>query len=84
MTRVDIDRMVAEAVEKALAEISVDRRPIALDLKAAMDYSGMSKTAINQLLREEKITARKFGVKNLILRESLDRYLSSLPAWGSQ
>ena len=84
MTRVDIDRMVAEAVEKALSEISVDRRPIALDLKSAMDYSGMSKTAINQLLREEKITARKFGVKNLILRESLDRYLSSLPAWGSQ
>ena len=84
MTRVDIDRMVAEAVEKALAEINVDRRPIALDLKAAMDYAGMSKTAINQLLREEKIAARKFGTKNLILRESLDRYLSSLPAWGSQ
>ncbi|MGI5222465.1 hypothetical protein [Nocardia sp. CA-290969] len=84
MSTIDIDRAVTEAVEKALAELVVDRRPVALDLAAAMQYSGMSKTALNQLLREEKIVARKFGTKNLFLRESLDRYLSSLPAWGSR
>ncbi|MBF6350332.1 helix-turn-helix domain-containing protein [Nocardia flavorosea] len=84
MTTIDISSLVADAVDKKLAELVVDRRPIALDLKAAMDYSGLSKTSLNRLLAEEKIVARKEGVKNLFLRESLDRYINSLPAWGSR
>lgn len=63
---------------------SVDTRPIALDLAGAMAYTGLSKTKLNNLLHEEKIAARKEGSKNLFLRDSLDRYIDSLPAWGSQ
>ncbi|WP_280470958.1 hypothetical protein [Nocardia cyriacigeorgica] len=65
-------------------EASVDIRPIAFDLAGAMAYTGLSKTKLNQLLRDEVIAARKEGSKNLFLRESLDRYIGSLPAWGSR
>ncbi|WP_280265370.1 hypothetical protein [Nocardia wallacei] len=82
MNGIDIDRRVDEAVKKALADI--DRRPVALDLAGAMQYSGLSKTALNDLLRQELVVARKFGTKNLFDRESLDRYIRSLPAWGTQ
>jgi hypothetical protein len=78
-----LDLIVTEAVKQALANLDIDTRPITLDLKAAMDYTGLSKTSIHNLLREEKIVARKEGTKNLFERESLDRYLKSLPAWGS-
>lgn len=79
-----IDLLVAEALKKALASLAIDMRPVMLDMKGAMDYSGLSKTSLNNLLREEKISARKEGVKNLFERESIDRYLKSLPAWGTQ
>lgn len=65
-------------------EAIVDVRPIAFDLAGAMAYTGLSKTMLNRLLAEERITARKEGTKNLFLRTSLDLYINSLPAWGSE
>lgn len=78
--KLDLNEVIATLVAKGL----VDTRPVTMDLAAAMAYSGLSKTTLNELLREEKITARKFGTKNLYERESIDRYLKSLPAWGTQ
>lgn len=68
----------------ALIEADVDIRPIAFDLAGAMAYSGLSRSMLYQLLREEKIVARQDGAKNLFMRDSLDRYILSLPARGSK
>lgn len=62
---------------------NVDLRPITLDLEGAKAYTGLSKWRLETLLREEKIAGRKEGTKNLFERESLDRYIKSLPAWGT-
>jgi hypothetical protein len=65
-------------------EAVVDIRPISFDLAGAMAYSGLSRWMLNKLLREEKIVARQEGTKNLFMRDSLDRYILSLPARGSR
>ncbi|WP_228002188.1 hypothetical protein [Nocardia australiensis] len=62
---------------------TVDLRPVTLDLEGAKAYTGLSKWRLETLLREEKITGRKEGTKNLYERASLDRYIKSLPAWGT-
>ncbi|AHH22079.1 hypothetical protein NONO_c73230 [Nocardia nova SH22a] len=79
-----IDDLVQAAVERVFADQIVDRRPSYLDSNSALAYSGLSKTTLNELIRSERISVRKFGSKNLVERESLDRYLRSLPAWGTQ
>ncbi|MGY2036582.1 hypothetical protein ACW9HF_14970 [Nocardia gipuzkoensis] len=65
-------------------ESTVDVRPISFNLEGAMAYTGLSKTKLNELVRDEVIAVRKEGTKNLFMRESLDRYIKSLPAWGSR
>ncbi len=64
-------------------EAGVDIRPISFDLERAMAYTGLSKWRLETLAREDKIVVRKEGAKNLFMRESLDRYIRSLPAMGS-
>ncbi|MET9286478.1 hypothetical protein [Nocardia beijingensis] len=64
------------------AELGVDVRPISFDLAGAVAYTGLSKWRLNQLVQQEKVIVLKEGAKNLFLRESLDRYISSLPMWG--
>ncbi|MFR9767104.1 hypothetical protein [Nocardia sp. SC052] len=59
-------------------------RPIAFDLAGAMAYTGLSKTKLNDLVRDEVLVVRKEGTKNLFMRDSLDRYINSLPAWGTR
>lgn len=63
-------------------ETTVDARPISFDLAGAVAYTGLSRWRLNQLVQEEKVIVLKEGVKNLFLRESLDRYINSLPTWG--
>lgn len=65
-------------------EANVDIRPIALDLAGAMAYTGLSKWRLNELARLELVAVRKDGIKNLFMRESLDRYVLSLPAKGTE
>ncbi|MFC5789694.1 hypothetical protein ACFPPE_07475 [Agromyces tardus] len=78
-----IDRIVSDSLRKAFAEFEIDTRPITLDLHAAMAYTGLSRTALNDLARNETVIVRKVGVKNLFDRASLDRYIRSLPARGA-
>lgn len=61
---------------------SVDLRPITFDLAGAVAYTGLSRWRLNQLVQKEEIVVLKEGAKNLFLRESLDRYINSLPTWG--
>lgn len=63
-------------------EATVDIRPIAFDIAGAMAYTGLSRSSLNALAREERVAVRKEGTKNLFMRESLDRYILSLPARG--
>ncbi|KIA63052.1 hypothetical protein [Nocardia vulneris] len=62
---------------------AVDIRPITFDLEGAKAYTGLSKWKLETLLREEVICGRKEGAKTLYERESLDRYIKSLPAYGT-
>jgi hypothetical protein len=64
-------------------QVAVDIRPIALDIAGAMAYTGLSKWRLNELVRLEKVAIRKEGSKNLFMRESLDRYVLSLPGRAS-
>ncbi|MFE2994227.1 hypothetical protein ACFXG4_04750 [Nocardia sp. NPDC059246] len=61
-------------------EAAVVAQPIAFDLKGAVQYSGLSKWRLEELARQERIVVLKEGVKNLFLRDSIDRYIRSLPA----
>jgi hypothetical protein len=63
-------------------EGAVDIRPISFDIAGAMAYTGLSRWRLNQLVQQEKVIVLKEGAKNLFLRESLDRYINSLPTWG--
>jgi hypothetical protein len=60
---------------------TVDLRPITFDLEGAKAYTGLSKWRLETLLKEEKIGGRKEGDKTLYDRESLDRYIRSLPPY---
>lgn len=75
-------RSASEIKEPQVAE--VDLRPIALDLAGAMAYTGLSKWRLNELARLDLVAVRKEGAKNLFMRESLDRYILSLPARGTE
>ncbi|MGJ3647080.1 helix-turn-helix domain-containing protein [Sphingomonas sp. GlSt437] len=47
----------------------------------AVQYSGMTRTAIYQALNRGDLSARKSGRRTLIAFADLDAYLSSLPAY---
>ncbi|OBA62213.1 hypothetical protein A5780_19335 [Nocardia sp. 852002-20019_SCH5090214] len=81
--RLEVDRAVRAAISEFFDGDRVDRRPQYLDTRSAMAYSGLSRTTLYELLRAERIAARKIGAKVLYSRESLDLYLRQLPAWGT-
>lgn len=64
------------------ASTEIDTRPICFDIEGAMAYTGLSKWRLNELARTEAVIVRKEGSKNLYMRESLDRYIRSLPTKG--
>lgn len=84
VTRLEIERAVRDALAELFDGDTVDHRPQYLNTQAAMAYTGLSRTTLYELLRSERIAARKVGTKVLYSRESLDIYLRSLPAWGTQ
>lgn len=63
-------------------EVEPDVRPISFSVEGAMAYTGLSKWRVNELIREEILIVRKEGAKNLIMGDSLRRYVNSLPARG--
>jgi excisionase family DNA binding protein len=62
--------------------MSQEVQPAALSVQKAAIYLGLSDRSIYKLLEAEKIEAKKEGRKTLVLRQSLDRYLAELPAFG--
>lgn len=62
----------------------VDIRPISFNTAGAMAYTGLSEWRLNELVRSEIVAVRKEGSKNLIMRDSLDRYIESLPPRGCE
>ncbi|MEV0031387.1 hypothetical protein [Nocardia sp. NPDC050793] len=76
--RATVDRdLLRQLIREELPEPA-----ISFDLKGAIAYTGLSKWRLETLAREEKIITRKEGAKTLYMRESLDRYIRSLPTWG--
>lgn len=69
--------------EQCTPTATVDLRPITFDTEGAKAYTGLSKWRLETLLRDEVICGRKEGAKTLYERASLDRYIRSLPAYGT-
>lgn len=57
-------------------------KPSHLPIPGAVAYSGSSRTALYEALKNKKISAVKAGRRTLVSVESLDEYLASLPAYG--
>lgn len=55
-----------------------------LKLPDAVEYSGLSRTALYEALKSRAITAKKAGRRTLISVVELDAYLASLPAYGAE
>ena len=47
----------------------------------AVQYSGMSRSALYEALKRGELTARKAGRRTLIAFSDLDAYLASLPTY---
>ena len=52
------------------------------DIKATCARYGWGKTTTYDLLRTQKIRAKKLGAKTLIEFASVDEYLATLPVYG--
>ena len=53
-------------------------------LPEAVEYSGMSRSAIYEELKRGNLTARKAGRRTLISFAELESYLTSLPKYRSE
>lgn len=53
--------------------------PKAMTIPKACAYSGCGRTKIYELIAQNRIEAVKLGARTLIITESLDRFLASLP-----
>jgi len=56
--------------------------PLALSIREACFISSLGRTKFYELLKSQKIPARKCGRRTIILRSELETYLLSLPAIG--
>jgi excisionase family DNA binding protein len=62
--------------------IAFDTRPIpplAYAIRTAVAVSGLSRSRIYELIGQGQLEARKDGRKTLVLAESLNTYIASLP-----
>lgn len=50
-----------------------------LNVREASDYLSVSRSRLCELLKEQKIRARKLGARTLLERDELDRFLDGLP-----
>jgi len=48
----------------------------------AVQYSGMSRSALYEALKRRDLTAKKAGRRTLIAFADLEAYLANLPAYG--
>lgn len=55
--------------------------PIAYTIPDAVRVSGISRTGLNNALKDGRLSAVKRGKRTLILSDSLSGYLASLPAY---
>ena len=62
---------------------STATQPYSLTVNEAVNYSGLKRTRIYELLAERKITARKAGRRTMIDAASLRSFLDGLPAYES-
>jgi excisionase family DNA binding protein len=56
--------------------------PLALSIKEACKHSSLGQTKFYQLLKANKIPARKCGRRTIVLRIELEEFLKSLPRVG--
>ena len=56
--------------------------PLALSVKEACELSSLGRTKFYQLLKANKIPARKCGRRTIVLRVELEEALKSLPLVG--
>jgi hypothetical protein len=54
--------------------------PAAQSVPAALAYSGLSRSGLYRAAARGEIEFRKVGRSTLVLTDSLDRFLASLPA----
>jgi excisionase family DNA binding protein len=59
------------------------QKPIAVTIPEAVKLSGISRTALYEALKKQRITARKAGRRTLIQYAELEAYLASLPPYRS-
>ena len=52
---------------------------ISMTVEEAASYCGIGKTKLYSLVRDGQLSGRKLGRKTLILTESIDSYVRSLP-----
>ena len=54
-------------------------KKIAATVQEATEITGLGRTSIYQLIRDGKLTRRKYGNKTLLLVEELEAVVKSLP-----
>lgn len=55
-------------------------RPHSMTIAETCKWSGIGRTKLYELLSDGKIEARKLGTRTLVLTESVERFLASLPS----
>ena len=55
----------------------------AFSIREVMARTGIGRNRIYQLIREGRLTAKKFGTKTVIVATDLQRFLDELPAMPS-
>ncbi len=58
----------------------MNMQPLAFTIEGTTQATGLPRTTIYELLGQGKLQARKAGRRTLILAESVQAYLESLPA----
>ncbi|MBO9168428.1 helix-turn-helix domain-containing protein [Rhizobium sp. L245/93] len=52
---------------------------ISMTMNEAVEYSGIGRSTLYDLIKEGKLTPKKLGTRTLILTEELDAYVRALP-----
>ena len=53
-------------------------QPIALTVMDAVEYSGLSRSRIYELMKASEIKSFRIGGRRMILREAVDRFISDM------
>lgn len=58
-------------------------RPHAMTIANTCQWSGIGRTKLYQAISENKIEAVKLGARTLVVTESVEKFLASLPKLGA-